>query len=422
MAFSTFNSFHSTKSRIFKKITSTATLVNSYATPLTSTFTGFYKNVTGNTGNTAYQNGTYFITESSEYSTSFSAWKAFNGNVGNVYNYQSATGNYNTSGGSYTGSTSTSLVNSTSVSGEWIQILYPYSFVLNSYTLVLNGDGSSANSWVIVGSNDGSSWVTLDTKTLIAPQAGTSVLFTTSVTNTVSYNYYRFIITKLTGGFSYGGVVSLNLYVPTADIPLATYFTPTSAPFTSASLTIAGDTNTKKNGLYIVSSSSIYGSGFNAFNSFNGLITDIAWLSVSGSYINNAASASSGTAYSSGAFSTTISGTAYIGEWLQIQLPSAITLASYNLLGRLNPGDPGKTSPKIWYIAGSNDGSTWTMIDSQSVSSSFWTTYLNSKTAKNLTVSSGLSYSYYRIVVNAIFDSNSQFIYAGINQFNLIGN
>jgi hypothetical protein len=415
MAFSSFNSFHSTKTRIFKKITSTTTLVNSYATPLSSPFTGFSKIVTGNTGNTAYQNGTYFITESSEYGAGYSAWKAFNDDQG-IFNYATASGNFNASG-SYNASTSTILSNSATVLGEWIQIHYPYSFILNNYVFAVN-------SWSIVGSNDGSSWVTLDTKTLITPPGGTGPVktqFVTSVTNTVAYSYYRFIITHIVGGNGFGTLSSINYFVPSAIIPLTTYFTPTSAQFTSANLTIAGDTNTKKNGLYIVSSSSIYNSDFNAFKSFNGLITDNAWLSASGSYVNNAASASSGTAYSSGAFSTTISGTAYVGEWLQIQLPSAITLASYDLLGRLS--DQGKTTPKIWYIAGSNDGSTWTMIDSQNVSSSFWTTYFNSKTAKNLTVSSGLSYSYYRIVVNAIFDSgNLNYSYGGINQFNLIGN
>jgi hypothetical protein len=418
MAFSSFNSFHSTKTRIFKKITSTTTLVNSYATPLSSPFTGFSKIVTGNTGNTAYQNGTYFITESSEYGAGYSAWKAFNDDQG-IFNYATASGNFNASG-SYNASTSTILSNSATVLGEWIQIHYPYSFILNNYVFAVSGDNSSAvNSWSIVGSNDGSSWVTLDTKTLITPPGGTGPVktqFVTSVTNTVAYSYYRFIITHIVGGNGFGTLSSINYFVPSAIIPLTTYFTPTSAPFTSTNLTIAGDTNTKKNGLYVASSSSDQpNSNLISWNAFNASIIDSLWISASNTYssVNGAQLLNT---------LTTINGSPYYGEWLQIKLPSAIVLSSYELLPRC--ASAATCEPRTWYVAGSNDNITWNLLDSQNdpqtANNSYWTTSRIYKNPKTFPVSTSLTYSYYRFIINAAYGSNGQ-NYSGINQFNLIG-
>jgi|688.fasta_scaffold01796_2 hypothetical protein len=97
-----------------------------------------------------------------------------------------------------------------------------------------------------------------------------------------------------------------------------------------------------------------------------------------------------------GTVTTTVSGTAYLGEYIQLQLPSVITLNSYSLTCRT--GYLSSQCPNTWIIAGSNNGTTWTLIDSKTMGTStalsFWTS-LNKKYFK---VDRPGSYAYYRMI------------------------
>ena len=88
-----------------------------------------------------------------------------------------------------------------------------------------------------------------------------------------------------------------------------------------------------------------------------------------------------------------------MGEWVQIQLPSAVSLTSYSLQAR---SDYYNQSPSAWYIAGSNDGITWYQVDNQSGQAS-WSGGL----VIYYSVSAASSYTYYRIVVTNNMSSNS---------------
>jgi len=113
-----------------------------------------------------------------------------------------------------------------------------------------------------------------------------------------------------------------------------------------------------------------YGSG-----TYNVLGTEIvssnpAWTSFDGAistYLETAAVYTAG-AYSNTtpfAFSNTIADglTTYNGVWFQLQMPSAIVLEYYSVVG--SPGGGAARSPGTWRVFGSNDGSIWTTIDSQ---------------------------------------------------------
>lgn len=71
-----------------------------------------------------------------------------------------------------------------------------------------------------------------------------------------------------------------------------------------------------------------------------------------------------------GSVSTTVSGTVYSGEWLQIQFPASVSLTSYLLYTRPNLLARG---PMEFVVASSSDGSTWTLVDYRN-STSNWTT------------------------------------------------
>jgi hypothetical protein len=90
---------------------------------------------------------------------------------------------------------------------------------------------------------------------------------------------------------------------------------------------------------------------------------------------------------------TTVDGISYSGEWLQIQLPTAIVLHKYALLSRTNDV---VRSPKLFYVAGSNNGTTWTMLDTETGVTA-WVSGLLSEFTVN---KKSTAYNYFRLIVN----------------------
>lgn len=87
---------------------------------------------------------------------------------------------------------------------------------------------------------------------------------------------------------------------------------------------------------------------------------------------------------------TTVSGSQVQGAWMEIKMPSAIILTSYLLAPRNRYPDE---APTVWVIAGSQDGTTWYTVNSQS-SQTTWPLYGNIYTFTNST-----QYTYYRIII-----------------------
>ena len=118
---------------------------------------------------------------------------------------------------------------------------------------------------------------------------------------------------------------------------------------------------------------------------------------------NNSTYYLSGGGYSAGAYSgstsTTVGGTAVNGEWYQLQLPYAIVLQSY-VIGAVDKS----YSADSWVIAGSNDGSTWTLVDSKAAGSGSALTSFGNTT---FTVSGTDSFVYYRLIAKSLIAQNS---------------
>lgn len=84
------------------------------------------------------------------------------------------------------------------------------------------------------------------------------------------------------------------------------------------------------------------------------------------------------------------------GEWVQLQVPTAIVLKSYVLTGRATASSA--QNPKSWTLFGSNNGSSWTQIDTQ--------TGITSWNGQNFGVlvfslTNTTSYTYFRIVLTS---------------------
>jgi len=82
----------------------------------------------------------------------------------------------------------------------WLQAQVPTAVVSTGYTIQGRTDDTSQTptAWTFLGSNDGSAWTTLDTRTGQTFTAGQFRHFT--FTNSVAYSYYRINVTANNGG------------------------------------------------------------------------------------------------------------------------------------------------------------------------------------------------------------------------------
>jgi len=110
---------------------------------------------------------------------------------------------------------------------------------------------------------------------------------------------------------------------------------------------------------------------------------------------------------------TTVSSATVQGEWLQIQLPTTVTLRSYTIVPRTS--FEGR-SPRIFWIAGSTNGTTWSNVHFQTGI----TGYTNPTGITFTPGSNTAAYSYYRLIVNAVVGTGVNTI-MNIASWNLYG-
>ena len=173
------------------------------------------------------------------------------------------------------------------------------------------------------------------------------------------------------------------------------------AAMSSTTTTLSGQSY--GNGTYVASASSTL-AGFpitGIFDKTNTSTTSTGWSTSTTGYSTGNISPAP---YTAGTYSTTVSGTSYGGEWIQIQLPSQIILASYKWESGVGIGvDRYYQCPSSWIVAGSNDGSAWTLVDSRTGILN-WGASLPNQT---FTVTNSSQYLYYRVIVTAIQGSSS---------------
>ena len=135
-------------------------------------------------------------------------------------------------------------------------------------------------------------------------------------------------------------------------------------------------------GTYTASASSNNGDAWQGFKDGSN------WQSDTSKYDN-----SDGTVTGQAA-STTISGSATNGEWLQLELPYKVSLNSITIV---RTGTQANRGPGRFKLAASNDGTTWTLVKDQSGSD---ITYTNDE-CEISSITEG-PYKYYRLVVTKL--------------------
>jgi hypothetical protein len=94
-------------------------------------------------------------------------------------------------------------------------------------------------------------------------------------------------------------------------------------------------------------------------------------------------------------------------HWLQYRFTSGKTITSYSITSRNYAGSP---NPTAWKLQGSNNGSSWTDLDTRTNQS------FNANEKKTFSMSNSTSYTYYRLYITA--GTNSAHV--GIGEFELM--
>jgi hypothetical protein len=169
------------------------------------------------TGNTfvTYGQGKYVASASSEYINNpvyAYAWQAFDRTNGYGPGIWGSASIYASSGGTYTGSVVTVDTLGNSYTGEWLQIQLPVSILLSSYswTSQTNVSGTNPSTLVVLGSRDSTNWTLVNYQVGISTWVAAAAI-TFQVSATQAYNYYRFCIPKLVGGYTTAGCGELVL-------------------------------------------------------------------------------------------------------------------------------------------------------------------------------------------------------------------
>lgn len=147
-----------------------------------------------------------------------------------------------------------------------------------------------------------------------------------------------------------------------------------------------------------------------AFDKNYGLTT--YWVSAHGSGIYNGSTGN----YVSTVTTTDVNNVEYKGEYLGIKLANPIILVSYDIYPR---GDAyiNERSPNIFWVLGSNNGTSWYLVDSRSNVGNYVTT-----APKSFTVSGNTSaYQYYRMVIGQVGNSGTDRVSVQIAEWELWG-
>ena len=324
-------------------------------------------------------NGSTYTVRMSEAPSFGSAGAAFNNSTAR------AAVSYNTTTGAYTGSTTTTLAfDGGTYAGVWIQLELPTPTSIQSYSF---GNGASPyydafGSWVLLGSNSGSNgtWILLDS----GSQTPTATTVTEAPRDTISkFSYIRLVVTSIAGlrqgtAFFQSLKFSSNAYPPAA------------VPSGSTSTTINGTT-------YTFTTGSSTNGGNNANWPFDRDSGTITFFDTAGSY--NA---------TTGVYAGTLNTNGVLGAYHQIQMSVGTVITGYQISLRSS----GTNQFRSWYVFGSMDGSTWTQLDSYTLSS--WPYGIG---PVSFSFNNGTAYTYYRFVINLGFNTTApsiqEFVWLG---------
>ncbi|QIG59810.1 hypothetical protein [Dishui Lake phycodnavirus 3] len=337
---------------------------------------------------------------------------------------------YNGTTGAYTGSVD--LGGAQTVSGEWLSVEFPYKTVLRHVTLL---PGSTVASFPgtasIYGTNDNGTTWTLLRNWSSETAATTSTLKTFTVNASAEYKKYALVVNATSAGSTTTQVGEWRLFTETFTVDagkvnmtgasgLETGFTEHPVvPITFDEEIYDSSNPIEDEGRvwnYYVDGHGTYEITASTYYQVDGQVTRPPWRlfnykPTDYSYWQHG----SGTAYNSSSpyeytgttqFTTDVGGTRYLGHWVQIKVPYAITLAHTDIYRTPASEFPDAIyrSPGAGAILGSNDGERWYKLTQFSGAS------YASGDKERIDVNATTPYQYYRLVATNIVGGNSQTI------------
>jgi hypothetical protein len=359
--------------------------------------------------------GTYEASASSYDSTySLYPWRAFDNNPSLRWTISTDDDNYNVSTGEWDQTAIdasphvfTSDVGGTRYHGHWLQIKLPYAITLSHSNVhptntILDRPPKDG---VILGSNDGDNWYKL---TQFTGKTYTSATWTRiDVNATTPYQYFRMCATK-NGGDSKLELTEWRLF---AEKPVTRMENVHISGELASETLQTGYIKWPKVPLkandsegYVASASSVYNSDvstapYTAFNNYREVKSNgyaDAFLGGNGNFTSGVANTSRTTGTDT-----------FNHEWLQIQMPRAITLSYFTLLQRVKNVDNDNDMPKNGRMYGSNDGISWTKLVTFSD-----LTYERFEETR-VQVNSTTPYSYYRLAVTETVGDAAVYVAVG---------
>jgi hypothetical protein len=129
---------------------------------------------------------TYTATASDTFG-GYDPWKAFN-KVNAV-----PTDRWNATGtGTYT-TTNITGGSSATATGSWLQLQLSTGIIMKSYTFVQTEAGTAMTGWLMLGSNNGTNWVQIDSRTGTSGWGTPNQVTYSTPSNMNSYTYYRVV-------------------------------------------------------------------------------------------------------------------------------------------------------------------------------------------------------------------------------------
>lgn len=165
------------------------------------------------------------------------------------------------------------------------------------------------------------------------------------------------------------------------------FFPMSSTVGADGTFVVSGQSDAIKNGTYKITASSYYGaySPKNLLDSNLNTIWSADWSTNAHRYLGN------GNGTYSGIVTTSVVSVGSVGgEWFQIQFPSQIAMSTYSLQTYENFLE---RYPNEFYVVGSNDGTTWNMVDHKTNQT------ITNFNAVTYSVNSTTSYLYFRFIM-----------------------
>ena len=324
------------------------------------------------TGTETGGGGGYKVSSSSDdfNSSGFYNWKLYNKTVSTNEGWHTTAIFNSTSPHNYSGSASLG-----GVSGEWNKLEFPARFICD-YLIIHERPGyttTAPDDWVILGSNDDSNWTQLVTTTTVPTTAGVTV----QISDTNSYKYFAIVI-KSTNSSQYCALAELKYFGYMFNVTNTGSEHPPSAM-----------TGNSSGGYTTSASSTNHATAFEIWKVHNKTIGNEGWHGNGNEY-------SSSTRNFTGSFSTTYDGSSTVGgEWIQLQVPTAITITKIQIAPRTLT-DGTERVPTDGRILGSTNGSTWSTIGTFTGETYTLGNYTD------ITVTTSTSYTYFRLVITKL--------------------